>query len=112
MSRRGLLIAIQSPRVLDLGDGPRAVAYPLAQATAWDVPIGYVFRRDREPDDQGPEFFLEVQYLGYRALVPCRQGRRAGDPQGLWVLEDGSLWQAESTLRHASVVAQVYRYAY
>ena len=105
---RGLLVAIQSPPVLEYGEFPQAIAYPLAQATEWDVPIGYVFRRDHVPEDKGPEFFLEVQYQGYRALLPCRQGRRAEDTQGLLVLEDGSLWLAPAMVP-GRVVAQVCR---
>lgn len=107
-SRRGLLVVLQSSGGGVRPPSPEAVAYPLAQATAWDQPIGYVFRRDRLPGDEGPEFFLEVQHHGYRALLPCRQGQRADDPPGLWVLDDGSLWLAPEGTK-ARVVARVWR---
>lgn len=85
-----------------------AVAYPLAKGPDWDTAIGYVWRRDPTEFSYRADFFLEIRHQNYSALVPCHRGTRADDPEGLFVLADGSLWMAKGMTR-GEVVAQVCR---
>lgn len=85
-----------------------AVAYPLAKGPDWDKAIGYVWRRDATESSYRAEFFLEIRHQNYSALVPCRRGMRTDDPEGLFVLADGSLWMAQGMIQR-EVVAQVCR---
>lgn len=84
------------------------MAYPLAKGPDWDTAIGYVWRRDPTEFSYRADFFLEIRHQNYSALVPCHRGTRADDPEGLFVLADGSLWMAKGMTR-GEVVAQVCR---
>ena len=54
------------------------------------------------------EIFMEVHHQGWVVLVPCRRVNRITDPQGVYILEDGSVWMNADEAPHP-VVAELIR---
>jgi hypothetical protein len=54
------------------------------------------------------ELFVEIEHQGWTMLVPCRRVNRQADPEGVYILADGSVWTSPETAPQP-IVAEVVR---